>query len=262
MRRFHCLLAGLVCMSMSVSLCAQAHHKSAPAVLSEIPFVGCPSDGQLGPQPAPEGKPLHLPIPTELAAQIAYYEMNEDFGVLAPRGWHCFGIVGSYGIQLVVAPQPLSWELLWGEHAEPLRGPAVHLAGIDGDTSGRFEVGRAVLRLFPIYHAYVRRIIHEHIDESLATARRKPFPADKLTYRGTHRVYYVTPPHQKGEGTQSRLAADDESIEGVIEVGGQDMDMTYLAARLPKTQRALVSYIEHYVLHPPDKPVIDAPQKP
>lgn len=64
---------------------------------SLVPFVGCKSDGQTGPQKAPNGKPVLLPLPAKFAERLAYYKSEQSAGVLAPRGWYCFGTYGSSG---------------------------------------------------------------------------------------------------------------------------------------------------------------------
>lgn len=78
---------------------------SGAATAGNLPFVGCPSDGQQGPQRFPKS----CPTPTVLgndAARPAYYAMEDGTGVIAPRGWRCFGRYGSNGSTLTVAPAP------------------------------------------------------------------------------------------------------------------------------------------------------------
>jgi len=61
----------------------------APASLNAqttVPFVGCPSDGQLGPLAPPKGNPQYLNVPLKIAAELAYYKAENSPGVLAPRG--------------------------------------------------------------------------------------------------------------------------------------------------------------------------------
>ena len=50
------------------------------------PFVGCKSDGQVGPLDAPPaGESFQSIIRFELAGQLAFYKAKSGFGVLAPR---------------------------------------------------------------------------------------------------------------------------------------------------------------------------------
>ncbi len=42
-----------------------------------VPFVGCKSDGQVGPQDAPTGKPQIITISPQLAQTVAYYKAQE-----------------------------------------------------------------------------------------------------------------------------------------------------------------------------------------
>ena len=89
---------------------AQDSGASSPVTTraSRVPFVGCPSDGQAGPVPAPRGKSKSVRIDAKAAQQLAYYESTQHFGVLAPRGWHCFGTYGSDGNSLFVSLEAIS----------------------------------------------------------------------------------------------------------------------------------------------------------
>src|SRR5579863_4748134 len=68
-----------------------------------VPFVGCASDGQTGPRPAPAGAPKNINVDPALAPRLAWFA-SQDVSVLAPRGWSCFERYGSSGALLVVAP--------------------------------------------------------------------------------------------------------------------------------------------------------------
>src|ERR1700729_1277487 len=96
------LLAGFVlcaAYSEATAVVAQANPPSAPApsAVVTVPFVGCASDGQMGPQKAPNGKNLAVAIPAAMANRLAYYKGENSSGVLAPRGWNCFSTYGSNG---------------------------------------------------------------------------------------------------------------------------------------------------------------------
>ena len=94
---------------------------------SAVPFVGCMSDGQVGPQAAPviENTPV---LPTNMAQRLAYYAASGAPGVLAPRGWHCFGLYGSNGSRLIVVPRPLASNDFFGKQQFRAAGPVVELA--------------------------------------------------------------------------------------------------------------------------------------
>jgi hypothetical protein len=88
-------------MGMQVVFQAQTTHGVNKQVhRSELPFVGCKSDGQSGPLRAPKGKSKVLPIGKETAQRLAYYKAEQGFSVLAPRGWYCFETYGSGGAAL------------------------------------------------------------------------------------------------------------------------------------------------------------------
>src|SRR5579864_2187946 len=98
----------LVAISLQSRLFAQnassAHRSAGPK--ASVPFVGCPSDGQLGPGEAPRGENSQVvAISPEIARRLAYYKADHGSGILAPRGWHCFGTYGSNGSNLYVTPE-------------------------------------------------------------------------------------------------------------------------------------------------------------
>ena len=63
--------------------------------MNQVPFVGCASDGQAGPQAAPAGPSKAVAVPAATAQRLAWYKAQYGPGVLAPRGWHCFSTYGS-----------------------------------------------------------------------------------------------------------------------------------------------------------------------
>lgn len=208
---------------------------AAPA---RVPFVGCPSDGQQGPQPAPRNGPVPA-VPPAAAAQLAYYTSSE-LGVLAPRGWHCMGLEGSNGSFLVVTPERHdAAELLRG--AVPLRGPTVQLSVSFGGTSGRFEVARVIALAFPAQMAFARRVAAEGFGDPLPTG---PYPTDRMVRLRTNAVGYTTPAGRTGLGTGNWLPPGDRPIDGlaVLDTSG-DMNLTKLDVRLPAAQAALATPI-------------------
>ncbi len=44
---------------------------------STVPFVGCPADGQLGPQVAPKGSPVSTPLASSVAESLTLYGSKE-----------------------------------------------------------------------------------------------------------------------------------------------------------------------------------------
>src|ERR1700678_3107768 len=96
---------------------------------SSIPVVGCRSDGQLGAQPAPISRTFHRNLPLDIASSLAYYEGPDGIGTFAPRGWHCFALIGSNGDFLYVAPEPIDANKLFDrKHWHGFTGPAIQLS--------------------------------------------------------------------------------------------------------------------------------------
>jgi len=218
----------------TAALLALALAAAAPAH-GNVAFVGCPSDGQTGPRPAPRrGVVPH--VPRAFASRLAYYASG-DLGVLAPRGWHCFGLYGSNGSVLIVTPQvvrdPLS--------ATRLRGPAVQIGESLGATSGRFEVARVIAQAFPARLDFARRVAAEGIGDPLPNG---PVATDRIVPLRPTVVAYTTPAGRAGLGTDSRLAPDDRRIDGlaVLDPNG-DMNLVKLDVRLPAGQAALARAI-------------------
>ncbi len=68
------LLAGSLCFPLAAQ---------TESGLVRVPFVGCKSDGQMGPRNAPEGTVALVAASKEAASRLAYYQAEGDFGVLA-----------------------------------------------------------------------------------------------------------------------------------------------------------------------------------
>jgi len=220
-----------LCAQLSTSAQAVAAPRSPQVVGAEFPFVGCKSDGQVGPLDASTGKPMSLPIAVGAAQQLAYYKSESGPGVLAPRGWYCFGLYGSNGYSLYVSPHPIDGAKLLSGASSSFDGPAIEIAGSSGGTSGRFEVARIIARLFPAHRAFVESVIAEGIEP----ASEFPFgqyPKDKLTYRSSEIVEYQTPPNTDGLGTHSRLRKNADPISGVEILTGPETSLVLLAVRL------------------------------
>jgi hypothetical protein len=146
---------------------------------SQVPFVGCESDGQVGPLKAPQGKAKRVALPSEIADRLAYYKAEEGFGVLAPRGWYCFSTYGSNGSTLYVAPEPMNGKVLLSSDWGGFAGQAVQVSVSIGDTSGRFAVARVIARVFPDRKEFVQDVIAEGI-ESAASFPLGPYPTDMV----------------------------------------------------------------------------------
>lgn len=209
---------------------------------ANVPFVGCKSDGQVGPQDAPTGIPKTITISPQLAQRVAYYKASDGLGVLAPRGWYCFGTYGSSGSSLYVTPTPLDSARLFSNSWKGISSYGIQLSESIGDTSGRFEVAQTIARVFPAHLTFVRRVIAEGI-EPATSFPYGPYPGDKLTYKSKETVEYVTPPNTEGLGTKSFLIKDANPIDGVALLTGEELSLTHLSARLSPEMSDLLRVI-------------------
>lgn len=217
-----------------------------PAATANVPFVGCKSDGQQGPQDAPAGTAKAVHLAPELAQQLAYYQAGEGPGVLAPRGWNCFSTYGSNGSTLYVVPGQIDSKFVFLDNWKGFDGPAIQLSLSVGDTSGRFEVAEVIARVFPAYRSFVRHVIAEGI-EPANSFPFGPYPNDKLTYRSNKIVEYQTPANADGLGTNSMLLKDASPILGVAILAGADTDLFHLTSRLPPNLANAAPAIIHQV---------------
>ena len=207
-------------------------------------MIGCESDGQMGPQPAPKSEVKSLPLDSKTARGLAYYYSGQNLGVLGPRGWHCFGTYGSNGASVYVTPEKLtSAEFFHGWKG--ISGPGIQLSLAEGETSGRFEAAETIAQLFPNEKAFVNAVIAEGI-EPASQFHFGPYPQDRITRSGNF-VEFESPPGGTGFGYGFHLLPGDRPIKGVaMLVGGDDRALT-LAARLPKGDDQLMSAIIHQV---------------
>lgn len=218
--------------------------KNIQQPLSQVPFVGCRSDGQLGPVDAPMGKSEVVPIAAETAQKLAYYQAEHGSGVLAPRGWYCFGTYGSNGDNLYVTPHPVEAKTLFSVNWSGFSGPAIQLSLSYGGTSGRFEVAPIIARVFPSHRAFVQSVIKEGIEPS-SSFLFGPYPKDKLSYKSNEIVEYETHANAEGLGTNSRLQKNGSPILGVAILTGSssEPDLWLLSTRLPPNLGALSTTI-------------------
>ncbi|MEO6807406.1 MAG: hypothetical protein ABI286_13120 [Edaphobacter sp.] len=208
-----------------------------------VPVVGCESGGQAENLPAPHGAPKSLLIEAKAAQKLAYYETDENFGVLAPRGWFCFGTYGSNGNSLFVSPEPINSSILFSDKQKGFAGPLVQLSHSLGDTSGRFEVARTIARVFPAHQDFVSHVVSEGIEDATSFPSG-PYPKDQLTYKDNEVVEYQTPALTDGLGTHSYLLKGDRPISGVVMLLiGEDTDVLQLSVRLPPNQTDLTANI-------------------
>lgn len=224
----------------------QTDSKEPSGTTTTVPFVGCPADGQAGPLDPPKGTTQRVHIQKEAAQQLAFYKAEQGFGVLAPRGWHCFETYGSSGGSLFVSPQPIDAKMLFSDGWKGFTGPVIQLSAEDGGTSGRFDVARMIARVFPSHRSFVRKVIAEDI-EPARNFPSGPYPNDKLVYRTEGLVEYQTSPQTEGLGTQSRLLKNTDPICGVAMlvglVKGGEPSLVFLAVRFPSEMTGLSSAV-------------------
>jgi hypothetical protein len=244
MKKHRLLIAGL---AVSFTLCSgpgilsQAQSANT-AALSHVPFVGCASDGQAGPQAAPTGRSKSVAISSATAQRLAYYKAQYGPGVLAPRGWHCFSTYGSDGSNLFVSPDALDSKTLLSMDWKGFTGPAIQISISSGGTSGRFQVAKVIARVFPAYKQFAQNVIAEGI-EPASDFPFGPYATDKLTDRGKNIVEFETPANTAGLGTDSRLLPNASPIDGVDLITGTDTDLTQLSARVASNDRDLIPLI-------------------
>jgi hypothetical protein len=245
-------LLAFVALSMgffdSQSAVAQTKAATTPtqAATVQVPFVGCPSDGQAGPIKVPAGSGKAVAISAALAPRLAYYKAEYGIGVLAPRGWHCFSTYGSDGSNLFVSASPIDPKVPFAADWKGLSGEAIQVSVSSGGTSGRFQVARVIARVFPAYQAFAQNVIAEGIVPA-SSFPSGPYPNDKLTYRGKNIVEFETPANAAGLGTNSRLQVGPIPIDGVAVISGADTDLTQLSARLAGNNRDLIQIIINQV---------------
>jgi len=231
-------MAGL--MSLCVGSYVFAQGKAAPArrgaTTVSVPFVGCKSDGQLGPVDAPKGSRVPVQLEAKEAKELAYYS-GVGLGVLGPRGWDCFGNIGSSGYSLLISPQPIDTTNVF---SIGFVGPGIELSLTEGQSSGRLKVAEVIARVFPDYTGFVRRVSELFPGNSFPVG---PYAKDKLTYRGRTVVEYQTPAQTDGLGMHSVLRRNSSPIEGVAILLGNSPDLFLLSVRLSDEQAGLTSAI-------------------
>jgi hypothetical protein len=233
-----------ICMPIPVFAQTRSDESDSKASVVRVPFVGCPSDGQVGPKPAPKAASMVVRLKSLEAKMLAYYEAEVAGGVLAPRGWHGFGSYGTSGSSLTVTPHALKTlaDVFAGE-----KGPAIAVHDISGEMSGRFAVAQVLARIFPTQIKLAESVIKEGTRPE-SDFPSGPYPKDKLTYRSDRVVEFRTPPHSEGLGTQFGFTPNDEPVNGVaIILLGESPDDTpsleLLLVRLKQENELLASVI-------------------
>jgi protein involved in ribonucleotide reduction len=220
--------------------CVAAFAGTDASAAEQVPFVGCASDGQSGPVAAPKGAPKSVALDAAAASQLAYYQAQDSFGVLAPRGWNCLYVYGSNGSSLMVSPSPLNNAL--DAH---LSGAAVVATLDNGGTSGRYDVAKYSARLFAKQEQkFIAGVIAEGI-EPKQNFPSGPYPADKLTYKTPLLVEFETPGNKDGLGTSDRLQKNAQAILGMATLKATPIgpDFFLLTVRLPANQAGLATAI-------------------
>ncbi len=243
--------AGSLAVAALVAVTSHALAQSAEKDIA-IPLIGCASDGQMGPVAAPASGGKTPRIPQDFAGSLAYYT-SAALGVIAPRGWNCFGLYGSGGAVLLVTPERHDADDLL-RSGRQIEGSAIVLSRVFGSTSGRFEVAKLAARLFPVANNFVQGVIDEGIEPAI-DFQLMPFPADKLTRRSPTAVEYFSPGGTEGLGTEGPLAKNGEPISGVvILLPDEEMTAIKLDIRLPTELHDLVSQITEDVLTSKGRP--------
>ncbi len=180
----------------------------------------------------PKGKSVVVAISGEAAQRLAYYESGQGLGVLAPRGWYCFGTYGSGGEAVDVSPEPSDSRKLFSPTWRGFEGLVIEIAHSFADTSGRYSVASVIGRVFPTHMGFVRGVL-ESDPASANYFPAGPYPTDKLTYKSDEMVEYETPAQTGGLETTYGLRNDTNPIRGVAILFGPAPDLLFLAVRLP-----------------------------
>jgi hypothetical protein len=226
-------------------------HSVDQLVEAVVPSVGCPRDGQVGPQAAPQLKNATVLVPKELASQLAYYSASaEGPGVLGPRGWSCFGTYGSAGSTLYVVPNSIIGPIL-ERPAKIGGGPAIVVSSFVGETSGRFAMAKIAARIFPEARGFVEKVRAEGADDP-AEYVFGLWPDDTITRLSDSSVSYTTPPSTVGLGTMYGPVPGSEPIRGLVFLNlsssNHGPNLTKLSVRLPNAVNRLYPAIAMAIL--------------
>jgi hypothetical protein len=237
-----------ILISIGVAPVQLCHAQSGLGAV-DVPVVGCPSNGQQGPLPLPKLKSARMTLSSGTAQRLAYYLFGAGRGgVLAPRGWHCFGTYGSSGSALFVAPEAFRTDNIFFENWTGFTGAVIELSISSGGTSGRFAVAQVIARVFPEYRAFVHRVISEGI-EPASDFPFGPMPSDTLRYLNDHEVEFRTAANSPGLGTRGKIRKNGDPIEGAVLLVGEDTDLWQLSLRLPHGSEDLAKTVTRQFEH-------------
>jgi hypothetical protein len=190
-------------------------------------FVGCPSDGMLGPISAPQRPPRLAETPEGLTLYA-----SGGLQALAPSGWRCLGLYGSSGSTLIVTPETHEPRDFLDSETK-IAGPVVLVHHISGDTSGRFQAANIDAQIFRAASDFVAKVKRDWPD-SAADIRSGPYPTDRIKPLGPTLVEFETPPDRDGIGVAFPLQSSALPIQGAaILLPKQTMDVVLIAIRLP-----------------------------
>ena len=247
-------LFGAILLTLAVGglcLCSAQEKARSNTARVTVPFVGCKSDGQVGPVDAPTEGEIVVQIDPKMAQKLAYYKAANSSGVLAPRGWYCFGTYGAGGDSTFVSADAIDTGHFFSGERRTLTGAAIEIDHLYGGTSGRSVVAPIVARVFPRYKGFVDGVI-EMYDFLAKEMVFGPYPSDKLVYRSDRLVEYRTPHRLEGLGTiASRLKPNDWAIGGFASLLGElpVVDVLLVSVRLPpemiSLEGAIVEQMEH-----------------
>ncbi|MFD2263886.1 hypothetical protein ACFSM5_13370 [Lacibacterium aquatile] len=209
------------------------------AAQSKLPFVGCPADGQTGPIDGPSAMANLPDVPAEMVEKLAYYATT-NVGVLAPRGWSCFGLNGSNGAILLVTPTPIK-----DPFGTQVSGPVVQVSRTPGTAAGRIDVAEVAARLFPVAADFVKSAAAASEAEGLkVTLPTGPYPKDRLNRRSDTIVEFITPGNEVGQGTAGRIVKSADPILGAaVLLPNENMNLIQVQVRLPADLRDLAPTI-------------------
>jgi hypothetical protein len=229
-------------LGMSFGLSGQDDTIRQRPVMTSIPFIGCDSDGQVGPIDAPAGITMSMLAMPSDAQKLSYYKAANGIGGLGPRGWYCFGTYGSGGETLYIKPQPIKAATIFSDGPGDAGGPGIEVAYRFGGTSGRFSVAEVIARVFPAYKSFTLDVMKE-FDQPNDLFTFGPFPSDRLIYKRDALVEYRTPAESEGLGTYSWLKKGAIPIEGAAILVGDEHDLALLSIRLPINLSGLTTLI-------------------
>jgi hypothetical protein len=216
------------------------------AAAESIPVTGCPTDGFMGPEPAPADSAASVKLNHAMASRLAYYAATNGQRVIAPRGWHCQQRVAASLSELIVAPGAIE---TGGSRSPSVAGYGVSLTLFYGGTSGRFEVAKYAEQLFPgAAKTFVSRVRSELNELPIMAWKTEHYRFDVYSRPSPTALEFKTPGNREGMGTTGVLAKSAEDVRGTVLLSDPDSDepdLTILRARLPEDMRALEDAVLH-----------------